>query len=268
MPAKFLEDLSGPSIEQFLQTCDTAVLPLGSIETHGPHLSLLADPLVADGILRRAAERISGNVIILPLIHFAIVCQHGFNRNKAYPGSYGVREETLTHYLVDIAKSVARDGITKLLIYNGHGGNSAVVRTACVDIEKEIPGLYCFSWYVIEGMDIAGLFPEEGGCHGGAFETSLDMALAPDHVWMGTNPPANTTRRIPIENASGLGYFPDWVFTTRGHGYHGDPKGASVEKGEQMVEQAVAKFVPMIDELSRLDVSTLKAPEEPNAPFK
>lgn len=210
MPARFIEDLGGPSIERFLENCDTAVLQPGSIETQGPHLSLLADPLVAHGILRRAAERIGGNVIILPLTHFAIVRQHGFGRNRAYPGSHGVREETLTHYMVDIAKSVARDGITKLLIHNGHGGNSAVVRTACVDIEKEAAGLHCFSWYVIEGMEIAALFPDEGGCHSGAFETSLDMAPAPDHVWMKTNPPTNTTRRIPMENASGLGYFPDW----------------------------------------------------------
>jgi len=268
MPAAFCENLSGPSIEEFLKECDTAILPLGSIETHGPHLSLLADPLVADGILRRAATEIEGNVIILPMISFAIVCQHGFERNKAYPGSYGVREATLTQYLIDIAHSIARDDITKLLIYNGHGGNSAVVRTACVDIEKEIPGLYCFSWYVIEGMDIAGLFPDEGGCHGGAFETSLDLALAPDHVWLDTDPPANTSRRIPLENASGLRHFPDWVYTTRGHGYSGDPKNASVEKGEQMIRQALDRFVPMVDELSRLDVEVFKAPEEPNAPFK
>ena len=82
MPAIFVEDLSCPALEKFLQSCDTAVIPVASIETHGPHLSLCADPLVAEGMLRRAAPLIDADVLILPMIHYAIVCQHGFERKR------------------------------------------------------------------------------------------------------------------------------------------------------------------------------------------
>jgi len=267
MPAVFIEDLSSPALQEFLKECDTALIPIASIETHGPHLSLCADPLVADGILRRAAPLIEADLLILPLIHYAIVCQHGFERNPVYPGNYGVREETLTKYLIDIAHCLARDGMKKLVLYNGHGGNTTMLRVACVDIEKDIPGLYCFSYFVINGMKIQEMFPGQTTGHGGPFETSLDMALCPDHVWMHTDPPAVEPRRLEMEKAGNLTFFPDWVYSTRGHGYVGDPKGASAEKGEQLVAQALDEFVPTMEELARLDVAELEPVEKPNEPF-
>ena len=268
MPAIFIEDLSCPALEEFLQGCDTAVIPVASIETHGPHLSLCADPLVAEGMLRRAAPLIDADVLILPMIHYAIVCQHGFERNPAYPGNYGVREETLIAYLKDIAHGLARDGIKKLVIYNGHGGNSAVLPVACVDIEKEVHGLYCFSWFVINGMKISEVFEGQVTGHGCAFETSLDMALCPENVWMETKPPANEPRRAPLGKAKGMRFFPDWVYTTRGHGYVGDPSQAGAEQGEQLIERALDEFVPALEELARLDVAELEPVEKPNEPFR
>ncbi len=267
MPARFVEDLSSPALQEFLKKCDTAVIPVASIETHGPHLSLCADPLVADGMLRRAAPLIDADVLILPMIHYAVVCQHGFERNPAYPGNIGVREETLTAYLKDIAHCLGRDGIKKLVIYNGHGGNTAMLRVACVDIEKEVLGLYCFSWFVINGMKIAEMFAGQVTGHGCAFETSLDMALCPQNVWMETNPPANEPRRAPLGEAREMSFFPDWVYTTRGHGYIGDPKQASAEQGEELIAQALDAFVPAIENLARLDVAELEPVEKPNQPF-
>ncbi len=267
MPARFVEDLSSPALERFLKTCDTAVVPIGSIETHGPHLSLCADPLAAGAILRKAAPMIDADILILPMIHYAIVCQHGFDRAPAYPGNYGVREETLTRYLVDIARCLDRDGIRKLVFYNGHGGNSAMLNVARVDIEKELPDLYCFSYFVTTGMDIAGLFPGEKVGHGCAFETSLNLELCPDHTWLETNPPAAIGNAIPLEHAQNLSYFPDWVFTTAGYGYCGDPKHAAKEKGAELLRGAIEQLVPTFEELAGLDVSQLKQREKPNQHF-
>ncbi len=267
MPALFIEDLSSPALQEFLRECDTAILPIGSVETHGPHLSLCADPLVAEGILKRAAPRIEANVIILPMIYYAIVCQHGFTRNPAYPGIIGVREETLIKYLIDIAGCLHRDGIRKLMIYNGHGGNSAVLPVACVDIEKELPGFYCFVYYVVTGMDVAAASPDGSSGHGGAWETSMNLALAPEHVWLETNPPVAEGHQVPLEKRANLQFFPDWVYSTGGYGYRGDPKLARVEDGEMVVEGALAELVPTVEELARLDVAALDPVEKPNEPF-
>ncbi len=268
MPACYIADLSSPEYEKFLQHCDTAVQPIASVETHGPHLSLCADSLAGDALLARAAERLRADVLILPTIHYAIVVQHGQRRNPVYPGMIGVSDETLLAVLKDVAACLARDGIRKLLLYNEHGGNSALMPVARCQIEAQQPELHVFDYFVTTGMDIAGLFPGEQTGHGCAFETSLDLALCRDHVWLETRPEANPPRRLPAEELSDLRFFPDWVWTTRGRGYIGDPMKASVEQGEQLVEQGLAKLVPALERLARLDVAELAPVELPNEPLK
>jgi creatinine amidohydrolase/Fe(II)-dependent formamide hydrolase-like protein len=213
-------------------------------------------------------DNLGANVLILPTIPYAIVLQHGMERNPHYPGIIGVRDDTLRAVLTDVARCLACDGIRKLILLNYHGGNSQLLPVIACHIEAEVPELHVFTHFAIEGMDIAGLFPDEVTGHGCAFETSLDLALCPEHVWLDTNPPVNQPRGLHPEPPARLRHFPDWVYTTRGHGYIGDPKQASAEKGETMVEQALAVFVPTVETIARLDVKELEPPEKPNAPFR
>ncbi len=267
MPARHSQSFSSPELEAFLQTCDTAVLPISSIETHGPHLSLQADTLVGEAILAQASARIEADLLILPTLDFAIVLQHGLRRNPAYPGIYGVSSGTLMAVVGDIAGCLQRDGIRKLLLLNFHGGNSALIPVMGCQVEADYPGLYVFSYFITQGMDWGGAFPGQVVGHGCAAETSLNLALCPDYVWLDTKPPANQGRGLPFEPPARFQNFPDWVYVTRGMGYVGEPMKASAEVGNQLVEQALAVMVPSLEQLARLDVSTLEPREKPNAPL-
>ncbi|MEN6301699.1 MAG: creatininase family protein [Armatimonadia bacterium] len=268
MPARYVESFSSPEYEKFLQTCDTAVIGVASIETHGPHLSLCADPLVGEGVLQRAADRVAtdANLVILPTIKYAIVLQHGHERNPVYPGNIGVTESTLMAQFMDIAGCLARDGFRKLLIFNMHGGNSSIVPVIAHSLEREYPGLYCFHYMVTAGMNWGG-FGEKSCGHGCASETSLNLALNPQYTWMETNPPENEARRYAFEAPAQASIFPDWCWVTRGHGYVGDPKLATAEAGEKMIEGALGVLVPTLEQLARLDVSVYEPVERPNEMF-
>lgn len=269
MPARYIETFSSPEYQKFMEHCDTAVVGLASIETHGPHLSLCADPLVGDAILKRAAECVAedANLVIFPTIPYALVCHHGNSRNPMYPGIIGVTEDTLLAQLRDIAGCLVRDGFRKLLLYNMHGGNSMFAPVLAHSLEREYPGLYCFTCFVTTGMNTAGMFDEPSSGHGCAFETSLNLYLCPEYVWLETNPPVNPARTYAFDPPAQAQIFPDWAWTTRGHGYVGDPKQATVEAGEKLVEGALSVLVPTLEQIARLDVSVYKPVEKPNEPF-
>jgi len=267
MPARYVETFSSPEYQRFVQSCDTAVIGLASIETHGPHLSLCADPLVGDALLRKAADRVEGNLVILPTIPYALVLHHGNRRNPVYPGIIGVTEDTLFRQFRDIAGCLVRDGFRKLLIYNMHGGNSMYAPTLAHSLEREYPELCCFTCFVTAGMNTQGMFDEPSSGHGCAFETSLNLHLCPAFVWLETNPPVNAARSYGLEAPAQARIFSDWTWTTRGHGYVGDPRQASAEAGEKLAEEALAVLVPTLEQLAALDVSVYAPVERPNGPF-
>lgn len=265
MPARYVASFSSPEYQRFLRACDTAVIGIASIETHGPHLSLCADPLVGEGILKRAADRVSedANLVILPTIPYALVCHHGNDRNPVYPGIIGVTEDTLLRQFRDIAGCLARDGFRKLLVYNMHGGNSMFAPVLCHSLERDYPSLHCFHYMVTTGMEW-GKFGEKSCGHGCATETSLNLALNPEFTWLETNPPANEARSYSPDPPAQFRHFPDWTWVTRGLGYVGDPHLATPEAGERLVEQAIPPLVATLEQLAKLDVSVFAPVEKPN----
>lgn len=265
MPAIYVESLSSPEYQKLLQVCDTAVIGLASIETHGPHLSLCADPLVGDGVLHRAAGQVAddANLVIFPTIPYALVCHHGNERNPQYPGIIGVTEETLMRLFHDIAGCLVRDGFRKLLIFNMHGGNSMFLPVICHSLERDYPALHCFRYMVTNGMEW-GQFGEKSCGHGCASETSLNLALNPQYTWLETNPPANEGRSYAPEAPAQFRHFPDWCWVTRGMGYVGDPQLASAEAGEKLIAGALPPLVATLEQLARLDVAVFEPIEKPN----
>ena len=103
-----------------------AVLPIGSYEQHGSFLPLATDTIVATAIAAAIAERY--NVLSLPPI--TISCSH---EHAAWPGTVSISHQTLSAIIDDVRSSLARGGITRLALVNGHGGNyvlSNIVQTA------------------------------------------------------------------------------------------------------------------------------------------
>ena len=113
-----IADMNWMQIEAYLAGDDRCVLPIGSTEQHGP-LSLCVDAILSEKVAKEAAE--PSGVPVYPAIPFG--CAPYF---AAYPGSVSLRVETLLAVVRDFVASMRASGFRRVLIVNGHGGNSAV----------------------------------------------------------------------------------------------------------------------------------------------
>jgi len=132
-----IEDLNWMDVERYLDADDRLILVLGATEQHG-HLSLLTDiriPLA----LADAASQQSG-VLVAPPLNFG--CSPYF---LDYPGTFSLRVTTLIAAAEDIVRSAYRQGFRRILVLNGHGGNSPA-RTHLAEVNNDLPGLR-LAWY-------------------------------------------------------------------------------------------------------------------------
>ena len=247
-------DLSGPQIAA-LPPDTVAVLPLGSVEQHGPHLPVSTDHVTATSAATAAVDAVeaagSAPVVLLPGLAFTKSDEHA-----AFPGTVWLSWDTLMRTLVDVGRSLAASGITRLLFVNGHGGNSALGQVACRQIRRE-SGLRTFFAHLSVPADQGGrtsAADEYGmGVHGGHGETSLMLHLRPDLVRMDL-----ARRRVPeqLRDYALIGFGKPvsfgWTSDDFGpDGHIGDPTGATAEHGELVFDGAVAHLAAAMAEAHR-----------------
>jgi creatinine amidohydrolase len=198
------------------------VVPLGSVEQHGPHLPLITDTAVAGAVAEAAADRLDG-AMLAPALTYGASGEH-----EDFPGTISIGTEALTGLLVEYGRSACR-WAGRVLIVNGHGGNLDALRAAGRVLRAE-------------GRDVAW-FPcavPDGDAHAGRTETSLMLHVEPewvrsDHAAAGETSPIGTL--LPRLRAEG-------VRAVSPNGVLGDPAGASPGEGADLlnglVERAVA----------------------------
>ena len=186
---------------QDLTTCDfagldreqtIALLPVAAIEQHGPHLPLATDAVINAGIVTEAMQRLPDelSVLVLPALTVGSSLEH-----TAFAGTLSIDAETTLATWRQLGACVARAGIRKLVILNTHGGQTALVDLAALQLRAVHAMLVARANYLRFGTP-AGLFsPEElaEDIHGGLVETSLMLHLRPDLV-----------RREAVEEFAGL----------------------------------------------------------------
>lgn len=226
---------------------DWAILPWGSTEPHNGHLPYGTDVICPEGIACRVAEGLSAvgiHAMVLPGVPFG----------SQNPGQTGLpfcihaRQETQSAILRDIVDSLKRQGIGKLLLINGHGGNSfkGMVR----DLAAEYPAfmLLVSDWYSV--LPREKYSEADVDDHAGEQETSVVMYFRPELVKMeyaGTG----DSKPFAIEGLNHkVAWVPrDWARVSADTGI-GNPSKASAEKGKRYVEDAVALYVKMLQEIS------------------
>jgi creatinine amidohydrolase len=158
-----------------------ALLPVAAVEQHGPHLPLSTDALINDGVVRAALERLTPDItlLVLPAQNVGLSPEH-----TSFAGTLSVRDSSLLDVWTDLGRSVARAGLRKLVVFNTHGGQKALVDLLAVRLRSELGMLVVRATYFAFGA-LPGLFdPAEvvHDIHGGEVETSLLLHLRPDLV--------------------------------------------------------------------------------------
>lgn len=257
MPVPRFIDLTGPQVAA-LPTDTVAVLPLGAIEQHGPHLPVSTDLVTASEVAQAAvaavAEAGSASVVLLPALAYTKSDEHHWA-----PGTLWLSWETLMATLVDIGRSLQTSGITRLMFVNGHGGNSALGQVACRELRRRF-GLRTFLAHLGGPPPDQKAPPTAGGelglgIHGGHAETSLMLHLRPELVDMSL-----AVRRVPehLTSYEVIGFGKPvsfgWLSDDFGpDGHIGDPTTATAQDGRERFVTAVDHVARALVEASRFD---------------
>ena len=238
-----------------------AVLPIGAIEQHGPHLPMSVDSCTVTGVARRLAEALpeTSPVLILPT---QSVCKS--DEHIDYPGTLTLSAETLIRVLTEIGASVARAGVRRFVLLNGHGGNIPVMDIVTRQLRVQHDMLaFSVNWFGF-GMP-EGLYSEaerSHGIHAGDMETSVMLALDPQNVDMGAARDFRSKGQDLAERyrhlGLGRGAKPGWKIQDLSEGGAcGEAHLASAAKGEATLDHAVARLLEAMEEIDSLPANWL-----------
>jgi creatinine amidohydrolase len=217
------------------------VLPTAAVEQHGHHLPLATDTLINNLLLGRALERLPAE---LPIYALPAVCYGKSNEHIGFPGTLAVSAQTFLAVVRDVGASVAGAGFRKLVLYNTHGGNTALVDVLARDLRAEF-GLRTFSLFGSGGANFEGVSAQERtyGFHAGEVETALLLHAVPELVHTGEYTTNYIARVDEPELLKPEGSAANFAWLTKDiapSGVMGDPTPATAENGERWANEAAA----------------------------
>src|SRR5436190_6425711 len=140
------ERLTWPEVRRAASEDRVALIPVATLEDHGPHHPIDADTRVAAELCRRAADGMSSETVLLPAV------PHGYSpHHMDFPGTITIGWDTFTRYCTDVGTSLARHGFRRLLYLNGHGSNQNLVETAARLVGVEHPGVLAGAAFYLSG---------------------------------------------------------------------------------------------------------------------
>jgi creatinine amidohydrolase/Fe(II)-dependent formamide hydrolase-like protein len=255
-PATFYwGELCWPDAAARLDIVDTALLPVGAVEQHGPHLPLDTDAFDAEYLAKKVADACSEpKPLVLPLIAFGVSYHH-----EAFKGTISINNETLANLVYDIGISVAKNGIQKLVIINGHGGNAPSLNFAAQRINQDARIFVCVDTGETSDVDVDGLIETPNDVHAGEIETSTSLAIRPELVRMDRlqmEVPEFTSRYLDFTSKRGVAWYAH-THKISASGVMGDPTRATVEKGEKMWELMISNLVAFVDQIKSMTLKEI-----------
>jgi len=249
------EKLTWQEIEEKLKIVDTAILPCGAIEQHGPHLPVDIDYFDAFYLAKKVAEACSDpKPFVLPPIPYGVSYHH-----EEFKGTLSVTNDALAKFVYDIGMNLSKNGIKKIILLNGHGDNAPTLSYAAQMINRDAEIFVCVETGETSDIDINDLIDTPNDIHAGEIETSTALAIRPELVQM--DKAVNETLRF---GSKYLNYTSDrgvaWYVRTKKiskSGIMGDPTKASELKGKKIWEIMIAHLVKFVEEIKRSKLEDL-----------
>ncbi len=236
------EELTAPDFVAAVErSCRTAVIPLGVIEKHGPHMPLGTDLLDVRALAERAAKE--EYTLVFPPYYFGQIFEA-----RHQPGTLAYSQRLVWDVLQETVDELARNGIERILLVNGHGGNNGFLSFFCqAQLAKRrdyVVYLFQPQADATEGEEIQKLRQTPMDMHAGEIETSMMMAHRPDLVRLdraGSQSGADQAR-LSLPDA----YTAIWWYARFPNHYAGDAGPANRELGERALLAGARQLAAMI----------------------
>jgi len=226
-----------------------AILPWGATEAHNWHLPHGTDTIEATALAEQAAAlaaESNAHCMVLPTVPFG-----NNNTQLTQTATITMRSRTQLAVIFDVADSLVKQGIRKLVLLNFHGGNDfkALIRDVMLDVPIFI---VLVNGYQLAASELKHHLDDPRTGHADEFETSLLLYLAPHLVApLETAGPGSTTpSALPILTSTPGAWCPrDWEMLTADTG-DGNPKAATAEKGKVVLKMMVERLASLLVELA------------------
>lgn len=228
--------LTSTEFGQMTKQYRRALIPIGSLEQHGDHLPLTTDLIIAEYIAKHVAARVSS--FVFPPIYYGISIEHRplFNVSLRY--------STFINMIQDISASLSEGGLKRVIYINGHHGNSGAMQYIMHDecrrvIDKDFSAFSINYWNMVDTeFD-----------HGGETETSIMLAINHHYVQMSRAQPSAINRSKLKKSYNTITNNPGSFPKITGNGIWGDPRNATVIKGQVLLEKITRNLSVVIQEL-------------------
>jgi creatinine amidohydrolase/Fe(II)-dependent formamide hydrolase-like protein len=180
-----LVEMTWPEVDERLKSDTSIIIPIGSVEQHGPMGLIGTDAMCAEAVAQRAGK-LSGH-LVGPTLPIGMAQSH-----LAFPGTISLKPSTLIAVVKDVVASLTGAGFTHILFLNGHGGNIATLSTAFSEINAERSAMESLppvtvsmrSWFDLPGIRdlLREMYPSGHGSHATPSEIAMTQALFPHAI--------------------------------------------------------------------------------------
>lgn len=229
-----LASITWREAKEAFEAAQLAIVPVGSLEQHGPHLTLDTDMAVARALAERLHSDLGSAAVLCPPVSYGLSEHH-----MGFPGTVTLRPDTFVAVFGDLVESLATWGLRRILVVNGHGGNIDALRIVSRNARRDHGVLLAsVMWAQLAAAEIAERAKSPSYGHACEIETSVAMHLVPDRVRaeLITAPegrrsadPLTDPPRSLVDQAVWMGEWTD-------DGALGDPTLATPELGKELVE--------------------------------
>jgi creatinine amidohydrolase len=228
------------------------ILPVASLEQHGPHLPVEVDSMLGETVAVRAARKVAergSHAVVLPVLWTGLSEHH-----MSFGGTITLGLPAFSAVVEDVCRSVLRHGFKRIVLLNAHGGNENALRTITDELTPKLGApIVQFTYWYAAAVAIARILETQSALmHACEAETSMMLAVRPELVAMDRVGLAKANSTPDVSDVVGGGVY-RWrtVAARSASGVIGNPEAATAEKGERLFD-AIA--TALADKLCNVDL--------------